>query len=60
MSVGQNDYAVTLFQDAPQKWVWRVLCADGREAERGHAPRADVAREQAEFFRRAIARLSER
>ena len=60
MALDRAGFAIALAQASPDVWAWRVLDADGREAAVGESPREDVAREQAEFFRRSLARLSRR
>lgn len=60
MPLQQTGFAIALAQTAPDLWVWRVLNPDGGEAVGGQTVREDVAREQAEFFRRSLDRLSKR
>lgn len=60
MTVENTGFAVALAQTAPDLWVWRVLDTQGDPAAFGETAREDVAREQAEFFRRSLERLSRR
>ncbi|MFN7110023.1 MAG: hypothetical protein ACK4M2_00175 [Brevundimonas sp.] len=54
----KNTLAVALAQTGPQQWAWKVVYADGREVAVGASLREDVAREEAEFFKRFLERIS--
>lgn len=51
---------VALAQTNPHQWAWRLLHADGRQAAVGECPREDVARGEAEFFKRFLEKRSNR
>lgn len=57
MVAEQSGFAVRLDQSAPGAWTWAVLDETGGEAASGETAREDVAREQAEFFRRSLTRF---
>ncbi len=51
------EFAVHLQQSAPTVWTWRVLDPEGGEAASGQSAHPDIAREEAEFFRRFLRRF---
>ena len=54
------EFAVHLQQSAPTVWTWRVLDPEGGEAASGQSAHPDIAREEAEFFRRFLRRFERR
>lgn len=54
------EFAVHLQQSAPTVWTWRVLDPEGAEAASGQSAHPDIAREEAEFFRRFLRRFERR
>lgn len=53
-------FTVALAQTDRNEWAWRVLRADGRDAAVGKTLREDVARGEAEFFKRFLEKRSNR
>lgn len=55
--MGNTAYAVQLARQAFGTWTWEVMDDHGYPAAAGAAQTEAVAREEAEFFRRALTRL---
>lgn len=51
------EFAVVLQQSSQTVWTWRVLDSHGGEAASGQSSHPDIAREEAEFFRRFLRRF---
>lgn len=54
------EFAVVLQQSSQTVWTWRVLDSHGGEAASGQSSHPDIAREEAEFFRRFLRRFESR
>ena len=50
-------FAVQLKQAAPGAWDWAVLDEAGHQAASGKRANENIAREEAEFFRRSLTRF---
>ena len=58
MMLKSTPLTVALAHTDSHQWAWRVLHADGREAVVGESLREDVARAEAEFFKRYLEKRS--